>query len=50
MYPSLSFVKVNEINEKRMVTEFIMHENENMHFQSEVLKARDHLEDLSGDG
>ena len=27
-----------------------MHKNENMLFYSEVLKARDHLDDLSGDG
>jgi len=33
-----------------MVTEFIMHKTENMQLHSEVLKARDHLDDLSGDG
>jgi hypothetical protein len=33
-----------------MVTEFIMHKNENMQLHLEVLKARDHLDDLSGDG
>jgi len=33
-----------------MVTKFIMHRNENMQLHSEVLKARDHIDDLGGDG
>jgi hypothetical protein len=33
-----------------MVAKFIMHRNENMQLHSEVLKARDHIHDLGGDG
>jgi len=33
-----------------MVTEFIMHKNENTQLHLEVLKARGHSDDLSGDG